>query len=117
MLDEQVAVQPRELEGVGVLLDLVVEAADVLIGDVGHLLEDELFDLRAGQALEQQTGAGIHQQRVARPQLLADERRRQLDHPLLVGAAHDHRPMLVEQLLEGDDLAGQLGAPGQHNVE
>ena len=73
MLDEEVAVQPGQLDGVGDLLDLVVEAADVLIGDVGHLLEDELFDLGAGQALEQQTGAGIHQQRVARPQLLADE--------------------------------------------
>jgi hypothetical protein len=35
----------------------------------------------------------------------------QLDHPLLVGAAHDERPVaVVEQLLERDDLAGGSGA-------
>ena len=57
MLDEQIAMKPRQLDGVGDLLDLVVEAANVLVGDVGDLFEDELLDLRPGQLLEQQAGA------------------------------------------------------------
>ena len=58
VLEEEVAVQERQLDGVGDRLDLVVEAADVVVGDVGHLLEDELLDLGARQVLEQQAGAG-----------------------------------------------------------
>ena len=47
VLDEQLPVQERQLDGVGDGLDLAVETADVLVGDVGHLLEHQLFDLRA----------------------------------------------------------------------
>ena len=41
----------------------------------------------------------------------------QLDHPLLVGPTDDEGAVAVEALLEGDDLAGELGAAGQHDVE
>src|SRR3954464_16051900 len=42
------------------------------------------------------------------PQLLADQGSGQLDHALLGGPAHDHGPVVVEQLLEGHDLARDL---------
>ena len=45
MLGEQVLVDERQLDGVGDLLDLLVQAAHVLVGDVGHLLEHQLLDL------------------------------------------------------------------------
>ena len=53
-----VLVQERQLDRVGDLLDLVVEAADVGVGDVGHLLEHQLLDLGPGQLLEQQARSG-----------------------------------------------------------
>jgi hypothetical protein len=61
VLGEELLVQERQLDGVGDLLDLVVEAADVGVGDVGHLLEHELLDLGPGQLLEQQARAGVEQ--------------------------------------------------------
>ena len=101
MLREQLPVQERQLDGVGDRLDLLVEAADVGVGDVGHLFEDELFDLRAGQLLEQEPGAeSISTQSPARS-FVADEGVGELDDPLLVGAADDERTLaVVEQLLE-----------------
>ncbi len=96
----------------------LVEAADVGVGDVGHLFEHELLDLGPGQLLEQQARPRVHQDVVAGPQLLADEHVGQLAHPLLVGPADDQRPRAVlEDLLERDDLAGHLGAAGQHDVQ
>ena len=118
VLDEQLPVQERQLDGVGDRLDLAVEAADVGVGDVGHLLEDQLLDLGAGQLLEQQLRAGLHQHGVAGAQLHAEEAVGQLDHPLLVGPADDDGPPAVlEHLLEGDDLAGVLALAGQDHVE
>ena len=57
VLGEQLVVHERQLDRVGDLLDLAVEAADVVVGDVGHLLEHELLDLGPGQLLEQQARA------------------------------------------------------------
>ena len=68
VLGEELAVQVRQLDGVGDGLDLGVEPADVGVGDVGHLLEHELLALELGQLLDQQLGARVHEQRVARPQ-------------------------------------------------
>ena len=99
--------EERQLDRVRDLLDLVVEAADVVVGDVGHLLEHELLDLGPGQLLEQQARAGVHQHVVAGAELRAHEVVGELAHPLLVGPADDQRAVAVlEQLLEGDDLAG-----------
>ena len=81
-----------QLDGVGDGLDLVVEPADVGVGDVGHLFEDELLDLGPGQLLDQQAGARLHQDGVAGPQLDADQGVGQLGHPLLVGPAEDQGP-------------------------
>ena len=100
VLGEQLLVEERQLDGVGDLLDLVVEAADVAVGDVGHLLEQEVLDLGPGQLLEQQPGAHVHQHRVARAQPQAAEGVGQLAHPLLVGPADDDGPdAVLEELL------------------
>ena len=118
VLHEQLPVQERQLHGVGDGLDLIVEAAHVVVGDVGDLLEDELLHLGARQALEQHAGAGVHQDGVPCPQLLADELVGQLGHPLLVRPSQDDGPPAVLQdLLQGHDLARHLPAPGQHDVE
>ena len=93
VLGEQVLVQERQLDRVGDLLDLVVEAADVVVGDVGHLFEHQLLDLGPGQLLEQQAGARVEEHRVAGAEL---GRRRSASasstDPLLVGPADDERP-------------------------
>ena len=110
VLGEQVLVEERQLDRVGDHLDLLVEAADVLVVDVGHLLEGEVLHLGTGQLLEHQAGAGVEQHRVAVAELDVAELVEQLDHALLVGPAHDEDPVAVEALLEGDDLAGHVGA-------
>ena len=113
MLGEQVTVQEGQLDGIGYLLDLGVEPADVLVGDVGDFLQDKLFDLGPGQLLQQQPRAGVHEHRVAGPQLLPDQGVGQLDDPLLVAPAHDDGPVpVVQDVLHGDDLARQVASHG-----
>ena len=111
---EQVAVQVRELDRVLDHLDLVVEAADVVVGDVGDLFEHELLDLGPGQLLEQQPGAAFHQEVVAGTDLHALQLVGELAHPLFVGPADHERPLAVlEQLLERHDLTGDVGRCGR----
>ena len=118
MLVEHLGVQVRQLDRVLDRLDLVVEAADVVVGDVGNLFEHELFDLGAREALDEHAGAAVHQHVVAGAQLLADEVIGELAHPLLVGAADDQRAVLTfEQLLEDHDLTGDVPLAGEHDVE
>ena len=62
-------------------------------------------------------GAVVHQHDVAGAQLGVDQLVGQLGDALLVGAADDERPpTVVEELLEGDDLAGALGCAHHHHV-
>ena len=118
MLGEQVLVQERQLDGIRDLLDLVVETTDVGVGDVGDLFEEQVLDLGPGQLLEQQVGADVEAHRVAGPKVDAAHGVGQLADPLLVGATDDERShAVVEQLLDGDDLAGLLGSPGEDDVE
>ncbi len=118
VLLEEVAVQVRQLDRVLDHLDLVVEPADVVVGDVGHLFEDELVLLGPGQLLEQQARAPFHQQMVAGAQLLVEQLVGELAHALLVGAADDHGAGAVgQQLLERDDLTREIGVAGEHHVE
>ena len=53
---EQIGVQVRQFDRVLDLFDLVVETADVGVGDVGDLFEDELLDLGARDPLDEQAG-------------------------------------------------------------
>ena len=101
VLGEQLLVQEGQLDGVGDLLDLLVEAADVGVGDVGHLLEQQVLDLRPRQLLEQQVRPCVEPHRVARTQVHAADRVSQLADALLVGVADDERPHAVlEHLLD-----------------
>ena len=110
--------QVGKLDGVGDVLDLAVEPADVRVGDVGHLFEDELFDLGPGQLLHEQLRAGLHEHGVAGAQVHAEEVVGELDHALLVGPGEDDGPPAVlEDLLQGDDLTGVLALAGQDDVE
>ena len=118
MLGEQVGVEERQLDGVGDLLDLLVEAADVLVGDVRHLLEEEILDLRTGQLLEQQVGAVVEAHRVAGAQVDAADGVGELADALLVGAPDDQGAHAVlEHFLDRDDLAGDLRGAGEDDVE
>ena len=118
MLEEELGVQVRQLDRVVDLLDLVVEAADVGVGDVGHLFEDQLLDLGARDALHDQPGARVEQHVLAGAQLHADQVLAELADALLVGATDDERaPPVLEQLLEDHDLALYLGSACEHDVE
>ena len=113
VLGEQVPVEEGQLDGVGDRLDLVVEAADVVVGDVGHLLEDQLLDLGPGQLSSSSPERGSMRMVSPARSFGADELVGQLDDPLLVGPAHDDGPPAVlEELLEGDDLAADARCPG-----
>ena len=118
MLVEQVREQVRQLDRVVDLLDLVVEAADVRVRDVGDLFEHELLDLGPRDALDEQAGATVHQQVLAGAQLDAEQVVAELAHALLVRATDDQRAgAVLEQLLVDHDLALDLGPAGEHDVE
>ena len=118
VLLEQVAVQVRQLDRVLDHLDLLVEAADVVVRHVGNLLEHEILHLGTRELLEQQSGAALHQEVVAGVQLLAEQLFGELADALFVGAPHDERALAVfEELLERDDLARDLVGPREHDVE
>ncbi len=107
-----------QLDGVGDLLDLAVQTADVLVGNIGHLFEHELLDLGPGQHLEQQPRARVLQNGVTGADLATLECVRQLGHTLLVGSTQDHGPIaVVQQLLERDQFTGHFGGTGQHHVQ
>lgn len=60
--------QERQLDSVADLLDLPREATDVVVADVGDLLEHEILDLGLRDPLEGVAGLRVHEQRVAGPQ-------------------------------------------------
>ena len=88
-----------QLDGVGDGLDLAVEPADVVVADVGHLFEDELFDLLAGQLLDEQPAAQVHEDRVAGAHLHVAQRVGDLGDALLVAAPVDEGPATVVEHL------------------
>ncbi len=118
MLGEQVVVEEWQLDRIGDLLDLAVEPADVAVRDVGHLLQQQVFDLGTRQLLQQHVGARVEPHRVATAQVHPAQGVGELADPLLVGAADDQcAHAIVEELLDGDDLAGHLGMARLHDVE
>ncbi len=117
MLVEQLRVQERQLHGVADRIDLSLEPADVLVADVGDLLEDELLDLLLGELLERDTGAHVEQQRVARADVLpAQGRGQDRDELLLAPADHDDA-VVVETVLHLEHLALAVGLEDLHDVQ
>src|SRR6266550_504724 len=118
VLVEQVGVEVRQLDGVLDLVDLLVEPADVRVRDVGHLFEDELLDLGAREAFDEHSRAGLDQKMVAGAKPLAQQAAGELAHAFLVGASdHERATSVLEQLLERDDLAGDVVTAREHDVE
>ena len=90
---------PPRLLPPGRLLDLLVEPADVGVGDVRDLFEHQLLDLGTRKPLDDETRPRVEQEVIAGTDLLGQERVGDLDHALLVGPTHDERaPAIVEDL-------------------
>jgi hypothetical protein len=124
-------VQKRQLDRIADLLDLPAQAADVVVADVGHLLEHQVLDLGLGNPLERVTGLGVDQQRVSRAKppaapvvverlghlgshvLGGQQRLGQPHDALLVGVADHQRAVPVGQdLAQRADLVDGLEISG-----
>ncbi len=102
----------RQLDRVADLLDLVGQAADVVVVDVGHLVEHEIGDLGPLDRTQSQPGADVDEQAVAEIGRLVAQPGRQDEPHLGVGRrAHDHRPRLVMQLADRRELARRQATP------
>lgn len=118
MLPEQVGVEIGELDRVADHLDLSAEATDLLVADVGDLFEDEFFDLALGDDLVDVSGAGFEEQGVAGADGESAQGFGEPYHPFLVGVAeHQGALAVLEDLLEGDDVADALVLHGLDHVE
>src|SRR6266478_6104613 len=112
-----VAVEVRELDGVLDGLDLIAEAADVLVADIGHFLEREVFDFALGKLLEQVAALRVEQEVIAGLEAHGAQGLGDDADLLFVGAQGDEGALGVELLLEDDDLALDLVAGGLDDVE
>lgn len=118
MLLEQVRVEVGELDRVADHLDLVAEATDLLVADVRDLFEDEFLDLALRNDLVDVAGAGFEQEGVAGADGDVQQRLGEPHHPLLVGVPlHKGALAVLEDLLEGDDVADALVLHGLDHVE
>ena len=118
VLREKFLMQERQFHRVGDLLDLLVEASDVGVVQVGNLLEQQLVDLGPRQAFEH------HRRALVEPHQLAGTQRgrvdvvAQFDHAFLVATPGDDRPALIgEHLAQGHDLADDVGPANRDHVE
>src|SRR4029450_14137769 len=68
VLTEEIRMEVGEFDRVADLLDLSRETADRLVVDVGHFLQDQLFDLGLWNPLVDVPGARLEEQGVASPQ-------------------------------------------------
>ena len=100
--------QVGQLHAVADGLDLRRESTDVVVAEVRHLLEDEVGDLRPRDALDGDVAALVHEDRVADPDLLVPDAAAAAHDPLLVLTHDDQEPVLVEDLLDDDDLTGDV---------
>lgn len=123
MLTEQVRVQEGQLHRVADLLDLRLEATDVAVVDVGHLLQDQLLDLALRDPLVRVRRAGLDHERVAGSDRRADECLGEVHDAFLVGVGDHQRPVTrpatwpLQDLLEHHDLTDPLIAERVDDVE
>jgi len=118
VLQEELRVQVGQFNRVANRLDLSAQATDRSVIDVGDFLENEFFDLRLRNDLEDITAAWLQQQGVSGAQHPIAQRLGQADDTLLVGAA-DHQGALSigEELLEHHDLADAFVFSDADDVE
>ena len=105
---EQLTVHVGELNRVADLLDLVDQAAHLLVGDVGNLFQDQLLDLGPSQALDNQAGLGVEPYEIARPDLHVDQRVGHSHYPLVIGVGHHNDPSVVDSLPHPHDLTDRV---------
>ena len=96
--------QEGKFDGVPDRLDLVREAADVGVGDVREFLQHQGLHVGQVDLLHAESGARIKRQHVAHPHLVLQQRVREADDALVVGPAHGHHPVVLEDLLDGDEF-------------
>ena len=108
---EELLVQVGQLDRVADRLDLRPQAPDLLVGDVGDLLQDQLFDLGAHQALVDEPAAPVEAHRVAHPQRLLGHRPGQAHHPLLASRPDHDDPPVGHDVPDGGHLAGRIEGP------
>ena len=117
VLGEDLGVQIRQLDRVAQDGDLFAEPADLLVGDVGHLLERDLFDRRLRHLLEGILCARVDQDVIADLETLAAQRLGEHHHAFLVGVTeHDGAPV-AEHVHDGADLATRREARAFDHVE
>ena len=106
-----------QLDGVADGLDLVGEAADLREGRVGHLLEDEVGDLRALDLLEDQLGLEVDEHVIAGVQRDIGQGPGAAQHALVVGG-HLHQHAGIGEVLEdGHETPGVLARRGLDHDE
>ena len=117
VLGEHLGIDVRQLDRVAQDLDLLAEAADVVVGDVRDLLEHDLFDGRLRELLERVVRARVVEEVVADLELLAAQRLGERDDALVVGVAeHDHA-IVGEEVDDRRDLAARDEARRLDDVE
>lgn len=108
----------REFDRVADHLDLVAQAADLLVADVGYFFEDQFLDLALRYDLVDVSGAGFEQEGVAWADDDVQERLGEPYHPFLVGVPlYQGALSVLKDLLEGDDVADALVVHGLDHVE
>ncbi len=117
MLAVVVGVEVGELDGVLDGLDLGGEPADVLVVDVGHFLEREVFHLALGQLLEEVAALAVHEDVVADLELDGAEGIGHDADLVLVGPEGDDGAALLEHLLEDDHVPLNFVARHLDHVE
>src|SRR5205814_8812631 len=103
-----VGVEVRQLDGVLDRFDLFAEAADVLVADVRHFLEREVFALALGQLLAEVAALRVEQEVIAGLEAQGAQGLGDDADLFLVGAERDEGALGVELFLEDDDLALDL---------
>ena len=105
MFAELVGIQIGQLDAVPQLADLLLEAADVVVRNVRHLLQDDLLDLRLGQLLQYVAGARLQEQIVPHVKVQVPHVLGQHDDAFLVGATDDQHPVVVQTVQQPHDLS------------
>ena len=106
-----------ELDGVLDDLDLLVEPADVRVGDVGDLLEHELLDFGSFELLEHESGLRFEANMVPGTEPDVAHRMSEGHDSFLIAACEHDEPVVREGLLDRDDLSVRFEVADVHDVE
>src|SRR3989475_12533522 len=89
----------------------------MLVADIGHFLEGEIFDLTLGKFFQEVAALGVEEEVIAGLEAQGAQGLGDDADLVLVGAQGDEGTLGVELFLEDDDLALYLVAAGLDDVE